>query len=125
MENAKSQCICEQCGRLSELVDVQPLTVAGYTTYLCITCTYILSQEGKREHLLAITKQKNVDESNGQMKKVHHLLSSLILVGILLLVSIIGFRVGQNTDDLISEKKEEVKQKEEDLAWSIKFIQDK
>ena len=91
-------CMCENCGRSSEVVEIEQLTLRGHIAQVCVTCAHILSQPTNEKHFFQLVRRKNSDASNPEMKKVHQLMSTLIAVGILMIVTLAAFGVVQNLD---------------------------
>ena len=91
-----AMCHCENCGRTNSVAEIVSMSIQGHVAELCVTCAHILSQVNQRERFLSIVRQKTAQQSNTEMKRVHRLLSGLIVVGLLAIVIITGAGVAEN-----------------------------
>lgn len=91
-------CVCENCGRSSEIVEIEQLTLRGHVAQVCVTCVHILSQTTNEKRFFQLVRRKNSKDSNPEMKKIHQLMSALIAVGMLMIVTLVTFGVVQNLD---------------------------
>ncbi|MEK4230679.1 DNA polymerase III subunit delta [Solibacillus sp. FSL H8-0538] len=90
------KCMCENCGRSNEVVEIEQLSISGHVAELCVTCAHILSQTINRESYYELCRKKDVKSSNKEMQKVHHKLSMLIAVGMVFIVTITALGISQN-----------------------------
>lgn len=74
-------CNCENCGRTTEYVQVDFVTIERHSAQLCLACTHLLSMPHQRERFLQLVRKKDVNQSNVKMQKAHRLLSGFIAVG--------------------------------------------
>ena len=114
-------CMCENCGRSSEVVEIEQLTLRGHIAQVCVTCAHILSQPTNEKRFFQLVRRKNSDASNPEMKKVHQLMSTLIAVGMLMIVTLVTFGVVQNFDTVlgISADADSLKQTHDYLSFAL------
>lgn len=101
---------CENCKRQPNSVSIERYSVEGHTAYLCPTCAYILLDEKQLDRFFDLCRQPVNKKTNGEMKKVHSLLSRMILVGVCLVVFVVAWGVTQFESEppfnLLSEQEE-------------------
>ena len=117
----KQVCMCENCGRSSEQVEIEQLSLRGHVATLCLTCTRILCQTTNEERFIQLVRKKNIKSSNIEMQKIHKTLSALIAVGTLFVVVIFAFGVVKNVETVASifENVDSLKQKNEYLSFGF------
>ena len=82
-------CSCENCGRTTEYVQVNLVTIERHSANLCLACAHVLSMPPQQERFFKLVRKKDVKESNEEMQKAHRLLSSLISVGTVFIAGIV------------------------------------
>lgn len=90
-------CRCENCGRTTEYVMVDCVTIARHTAQLCLACAHVLSMPHQRERFFKLVRKKDAKQSNTEMQKAHRLLSGFIAVGVTLAavtVAVVGMTQG-------------------------------
>ena len=96
MDN-KGACRCENCGRTTEYVQVDCVTIARHSAQLCLACAHVLSMPHQHERFFKLVRKKDVKQSNAEMQKAHRLLSRFIAVGATLAavtVAVVGMTQG-------------------------------
>lgn len=88
------QCKCENCGRTNNAVQIETLTIRGHIADLCVTCANVLTHN--EPNFFSLVRGKSEQQSNGEMKKVHAMLSALLMVGMLFIVIVAAYGVAQH-----------------------------
>ncbi|MGN7479121.1 DNA polymerase III subunit delta [Solibacillus silvestris] len=91
-------CCCENCGRKSETIQVNPVTLNHHTAYLCVTCTHVFALPKNKDRFFQLVRGKKAKSSNREMQKAHQILSAFIAAGALFLVAVAAAGVAQNYD---------------------------
>lgn len=89
---------CENCGRTSESIQVQPVTMSKHMAFLCLACTHVFTLPKNKNRFIELVRSKNMQQSNKEMQKVHQLLSTFIAVGMLLVVAVVTAGIIQYYD---------------------------
>ncbi|MFF5995308.1 hypothetical protein AAGS61_11185 [Lysinibacillus sp. KU-BSD001] len=82
-------CTCENCGRIN--LEMETFRMEGHVAQLCVTCAYVFAQN--KERFCQMVRSKTAKQSNAQMKKQHQLLSSLIAIGSVAMLAILGWGI--------------------------------
>lgn len=116
-------CTCENCGRSSERVEIEQLSIRGHIADLCLTCAHLLSQSHNHDSFFSIVRNKTADQSNSEMKKVHTLLSTFLLVGMFFIVVVVALGVSQNLDTFpgTAIPTDDVKQQSEYISLYLQY----
>ena len=86
-------CSCENCGRSNDVVEIEKLTIRGHIADLCLTCAHVLSYN--EPNFFSLVRGKSEQQSNSEMKKVHAMLSTLLMVGMFFIVIVAAYGVAQ------------------------------
>lgn len=89
---------CENCNRLQLDVTIERYSMHGHVAYLCPTCANILVREEKPERFFSLCCRAVTKQTNNEMRKVHELLSRMILVGLFFMTIVAAIAVVQSNN---------------------------
>lgn len=92
-------CSCENCGRTTEYVQIDLVTIQHHSVHLCLACAHVLSLPQQQARFFKLVWQKNAQHSNTEMQQAHRLVSRMIGVGsVLAAVAVMAVGVTQGFD---------------------------
>lgn len=95
----KVGCSCENCGRTTEYVQVELVTIQRHSAQLCLACAHVLSSPQQQARFFKLIRQKNAQQSNAEMQQAHRLVSRFIALGsVLAAVAVMAIGVTQGFD---------------------------
>ncbi|AWE08690.1 DNA polymerase III subunit delta [Lysinibacillus sp. 2017] len=97
MEEETNGC-CENCGRSTEVVEIETVVLNNHIAQLCLACTHVLTLPKNESRFLQLVRKKGRKESNKEMQKAHKVLSLFLALGTLFLVMIAAAGVSQGLD---------------------------
>jgi hypothetical protein len=89
---------CDNCCRPMEQKSLTKMTKKNLVAYLCTTCHYVYTNEQNTERFENMIQQKTFEQSNMEMKKVHNMLSALLVVGFVFCLLIVAAMLPQISD---------------------------
>lgn len=92
-------CSCENCGRTTEYVQIDLITIQHHSAQLCLACAHVLSFPQQQARFFKLVRQKKIQHSNSEMQQAHRLISRMIGGGsVLAAVAVMAVGVTQGFD---------------------------
>lgn len=95
----KVACSCENCGRTTEYVLIDIVTIQHHSAHLCLACAHVLSSPQQQARFFKLVRQKNANHANAEMQQAHRFITRMITFGsALAAVAIMAIGVTQGYD---------------------------
>lgn len=92
-------CSCENCGRTTEYVQVDLVTIQQHSAYLCLACAHVLSLSQQQNRFFKLVRQKDAQHANAEMQQAHRHISRMITFGsVLAAAAVMAIGVTQGYD---------------------------
>ena len=74
-------CSCENCGRTTEYVLIDIVTIQHHSAHLCLACAHVLSSPQQQARFFKLVRQKNANHANAEMQQAHRFITRIITFG--------------------------------------------